>query len=90
MVEDIRVILIKFADRLHNVPHACNTSTPSSKRRIAQETVEVYAPLAHRLGLARIRWELEDHSLRYIDPEKLSGHSPEGGDEAPGARKLPG
>jgi len=68
MVEDIRVILIKFADRLHNIRTLEHVS-PAQQQRIARETIEVYAPLAHRLGLARIRSQLEDGSLKYLEPD---------------------
>ncbi len=67
MARDIRVILIKFADRLHNMRTI--DSLPEKKReRIAVETRDVYAPLAHRFGMARIRWELEDLVLKTLDP----------------------
>ena len=68
MVKDIRVMLIKLADRLHNM-RTLQYLSPKSRQRTASETLEVYAPLAHRFGLARIRWQLEDQSLKFLEPE---------------------
>lgn len=71
LAEDIRVVLIKFADRLHNV-RFIDELDEQTRKRMALESRDIYAPLAHRLGLARIRWELEDLSLKALEPEQYN------------------
>src|SRR6202008_364361 len=87
MVNDVRVVLVKLADRLHNM-RTLEYLPPTKQVRISRETMDIYAPIAHRLGMALIKGELEDLSFRYLEPDAFFALQKQVAEKAPFQRKF--